>query len=94
MKGNPHRNNNYSSRISPLLKFGRVKVKVRFSLEQMPDPSQLDAYMDSIQGVVSRAEGLLYTLVDATVVTMDTASTTTAQKGGGWFGFVADNNME
>lgn len=59
-------------------------------MQQMPDPGQLDAYVDSFHGVVSRAEGLIYTLADAAVVTTDAAGTAPAQKGGGWFGFVAD----
>uniref|UniRef100_A0A0C9RKW1 TSA: Wollemia nobilis Ref_Wollemi_Transcript_13121_1900 transcribed RNA sequence n=1 Tax=Wollemia nobilis TaxID=56998 RepID=A0A0C9RKW1_9CONI len=89
-----NRNNNYYNR-----KFGsvftsrRAGVKVQFSLQQVPDPGIVDAYVDDIQGLVSRAEGLLYTLADAAVTTSDsTAGTGTAavQKNGGWFGFVAD----
>ncbi|KAH9325296.1 hypothetical protein KI387_005474, partial [Taxus chinensis] len=87
----PPCNNNFSGKTRTLLKSGRGKLKVRFSLQQLPDPGQLDSYVDSFQGVVSRAEGLLYTLADAAVSTADTAGSATAQKaGGGWFGFVAD----
>lgn len=65
-----------------------MKVKVRFSLQQLPPPDQLEAYVD-IPRLVSRAEGLLYTLADAAVATSD--SVAPAQKtNGGWFAFIAD----
>lgn len=65
-----------------------MKVKVRFSLQQLPPPDQLDAYVD-IPGLVSRAEGLLYTLADAAVATSDSVDPT-QKRNGGWFDFIAD----
>lgn len=72
----------------PLFQSRRVKVNVRFSLQQLPPPDQLDAYVD-IPRLVSRAEGLLYTLADAAVATSDSVAPD-QKTNGGWFGFIAD----
>ncbi|GER37208.1 inner membrane protein [Striga asiatica] len=64
----------------------RISTKVRFSLHHLP-PIDHGA-------IVERAESLLYTLADAVVAvdggTSVSDSAATAQKSGGWFGFISE----
>ncbi|KAL8496871.1 hypothetical protein ACS0TY_020526 [Phlomoides rotata] len=68
----------------------RISTKVKFSLHQLPP---IDNSID-FSAIVQRTESLLYTLADAAVAVdggtaaSDTAAT--AQKSGGWFGFISD----
>ncbi|KAF8397512.1 hypothetical protein HHK36_016429 [Tetracentron sinense] len=71
-------------------------TRVKFSLHQIPPIHSFNSSID-FHGIVSRAEGLLYTLADAAVAVDSTSgvaatgSTDTAvQKSGGWFGFISD----
>ncbi|XP_073226172.1 inner membrane protein PPF-1, chloroplastic isoform X2 [Cicer arietinum] len=68
----------------------RLVTKVHFSFHQLP-PIQSISHSVDFAGIVSRAEGLLYTLADATVAA-DAANSADAsvQKNGGWFGFISD----
>ncbi|XP_029127114.1 inner membrane protein PPF-1, chloroplastic [Cajanus cajan] len=72
-----------------------VATKVHVSLHQFP-PIQSISHSIDFAGIVTRAEGLLYTLADAAVAADPAASTTTAttdaavQKNGGWFGFISE----
>ncbi|XP_072976003.1 inner membrane protein PPF-1, chloroplastic isoform X1 [Typha angustifolia] len=69
--------------------------RVKLSFQEIPPLQPLDSFVD-LHGIVSRAEGLLYTLADAAVVAADTSTsagadaTTTVQKNGGWFGFISE----
>ncbi|KHN21967.1 Inner membrane protein PPF-1, chloroplastic [Glycine soja] len=64
-----------------------VATKVLVSLHEIPPIHSISHNID-FAGIVTRAEGLLYTLADAAVA----ASTTDAavQKSGGWFGFISE----
>uniref|UniRef100_A0A0R0H2G1 Membrane insertase YidC/Oxa/ALB C-terminal domain-containing protein n=1 Tax=Glycine max TaxID=3847 RepID=A0A0R0H2G1_SOYBN len=74
-----------------------VTTKVHVSLHEIPPIQSLSHSID-FAGIVTRAEGLLYTLADAAVaadpaVAADTAASTTdaaVQKSGGWFGFISE----
>ncbi|KAK7262441.1 hypothetical protein RJT34_30014 [Clitoria ternatea] len=73
-----------------------VTTKVHFSFHQIP-PIQSISHSIDFAGIVTRAEGLLYTLADAAVaadatVATDAATSTDAavQKSGGWFGFISE----
>ncbi|KAE9463528.1 hypothetical protein C3L33_04569, partial [Rhododendron williamsianum] len=57
-----------------------------------PSPYPLLRLFSDFSAIVSRAEGLLYTLADAAVAVDPAASTdpAAAQKNGGWFSFIAD----
>lgn len=62
------------------------------SFQEIPPLQSFDPFLD-LQGIVSRAEGLLYTLADAAVVadpSSATAANDAAQKNGGWFGFISE----
>lgn len=63
------------------------------SFHGAPPPHGFDSLVD-LHGIVSRVEGLLYTLADAAVATDATAAapdaSTAVQKNGGWFGFISD----
>ncbi|XP_058729909.1 inner membrane protein PPF-1, chloroplastic isoform X2 [Vicia villosa] len=68
----------------------RLFTKVQFSLHQIPPIQSLSHSVD-LSGIFARAEGLLYTLADATVAADAVSSTDVAvQKSGGWFGFISD----
>lgn len=68
----------------------RLYTKVQFSFHQIPPIESLSHSID-VAGVFARAEGLLYTLADATVAADAVTSTDVAvQKNGGWFGFISD----
>ncbi|XP_010253217.1 PREDICTED: inner membrane protein PPF-1, chloroplastic isoform X1 [Nelumbo nucifera] len=78
----------------PRRRFGYTSVK--FSLHEVPPLHSFDSSID-FHGIVSRAEGLLYTLADAAVAVNSgsdgaAAGTTDAavQKSGGWFGFISE----
>ncbi|XP_008784520.2 inner membrane protein PPF-1, chloroplastic [Phoenix dactylifera] len=78
----------------PLYRPRRVDTRVRLSFHEIPPPHGLDSFVD-VSGIVSRVEGLLYTLADAAVAadpssTGAAAATTPAQKNGGWFGFISE----
>lgn len=74
-----------------------VSTRVKVSFHEIPPLQYLDSHID-FNGIVSRAEGLLYTIADA-AVSVDSASGGTVsssadaaavQKNGGWFGFISD----
>jgi YidC/Oxa1 family membrane protein insertase len=69
----------------------RLFTKVHFSFHELPPIQSINHSID-LSGVFARAEGLLYTLADATVAADAAVSTdvTTVQKNGGWFGFISD----
>ncbi|KAK7312478.1 hypothetical protein VNO77_36370 [Canavalia gladiata] len=67
-----------------------VNTKVHFSFHQIP-PIHSISHSIEFAGIVSRAEGLLYTLADATVAADPATSTDAAvQKNGGWFSFISE----
>ncbi|XP_040862663.1 inner membrane protein PPF-1, chloroplastic isoform X2 [Glycine max] len=74
-----------------------VATKVLVSLHEIPPIHSISRNID-FAGIVTRAEGLLYTLADAAVaadpaVAADSAASTTdaaVQKSGGWFGFISE----
>lgn len=70
----------------------RTGVKVKLSLNDIiPALGSVDV---DVHAVGERIESLVYTLADAAVVAADpvagTATDATAQKNGGWFGFISD----
>lgn len=79
-----------------------VSVMPRASLGQLPDPEQVDLYInalsqtpDALQGLLSRTEGLFFTLADVAVAT-DPSQVTDAvvqKQDGGWLGGVS-NSLE
>ena len=74
-----------------------LTTRVNFSFHQLPPVHTFHSSLD-FQAIVSRTEGLLYTLADAAVAvdsTLSAAATSTSpdtavQKNGGWFGFISD----
>lgn len=74
-----------------------VATRVNFSFHQLPPIHTFDSAFD-FQAIVSRAEGLLYTLADAAVAVdstlsggaASTSADTAVQKNGGWFGFISE----
>ncbi|MQL74733.1 hypothetical protein Taro_007120 [Colocasia esculenta] len=86
------RNGRHQVRILPLYGPRRAAyTAVRLSF-QPEIPPQLGIDVD-IQGVIARAEGILYTLADAAVAAEPVAPgapAAAAQKSGGWFGFISD----
>nr|XP_010313298.1 inner membrane protein PPF-1, chloroplastic isoform X2 [Solanum lycopersicum] len=71
-----------------------ISTRVKFSFHDLPPIHSLHSNFD-FEAVVSRAEGLLYTLADAAVaadpgVAPDVTAAGTAQKSGGWFAFISD----
>jgi YidC/Oxa1 family membrane protein insertase len=71
-----------------------ISTRIKLSLHDNIPPihQHLDSSID-FNSIISRAEGFLYTLADAAVAVDSAASTTstdTAQKSGGWFGFISD----
>lgn len=80
-----------------------AKAKVaRSSLQQFPGPEDLDSFSEmvsqaptAVHGVVSRVEGLLYTIADAASVATNAATatateTTVDKQDGGWLGGLTD----
>ncbi|KAL5710897.1 Inner membrane protein PPF-1 [Ranunculus cassubicifolius] len=73
-------------------------TRVKFSFNQIPPIQPFDSTSIDFNGIISRAEGLLYTLADAAVVAGDSVNGTVegsssdvaATKSGGWFGFISD----
>ncbi|KAF6172060.1 hypothetical protein GIB67_029478 [Kingdonia uniflora] len=79
-------------RYPPSRRFSNTATRVNLSFNEIPTMNSVD-----LQGIVSRAESLLYTLADAAVVAADSTSGTgtgsneaSVQKSGGWFGFISD----
>ncbi|RDY12576.1 Inner membrane protein PPF-1, chloroplastic, partial [Mucuna pruriens] len=73
-----------------------VATKIHVSLHQIPPIHSINHSID-FAGIVTRAEGLLYTLADAAVAADPAIATTDAtatdaavQKNGGWFGFISE----
>lgn len=74
-----------------------ISTRVNFSLHELPPPIHSLPNSIDFGAIVTRAEGLLYTLADAAVAvdsatggaTSDTTNAA-AQKSGGWFGFISD----
>lgn len=68
-------------------------TRVRASLQDLPPLENLDV---DFHALISRAEGILYTLADAAVAadpavaTAPATADTAVQKNGGWFGFISD----
>ncbi|KAM0953561.1 putative membrane insertase YidC/ALB3/OXA1/COX18, membrane insertase YidC/Oxa1 [Dioscorea sansibarensis] len=76
----------------PLYRPRRTITRVKMSFQEISPLHSFDPFAD-LQGIVSRAEGLLYTLADAAVVADPSAATAAndaAQKNGGWFGFISE----
>ncbi|KAK9122669.1 hypothetical protein Sjap_012271 [Stephania japonica] len=75
--------------------YRRSATRVRFSFQEIPPIHSIEQAID-LHGIVSRAEGLLYTLADAAVVAADSATgggaaaDSAVQKNGGWFGFISE----
>uniref|UniRef100_A0A1D1XE12 Inner membrane protein PPF-1, chloroplastic n=1 Tax=Anthurium amnicola TaxID=1678845 RepID=A0A1D1XE12_9ARAE len=67
----------------------RLDTRVRAGFQGIPLPHGLESV--DIQGIVARAEGILYTLGDAAVVADPSAAAASAaaEKNGGWFGFIS-----
>ncbi|KAL4610472.1 hypothetical protein ACB092_08G052600 [Castanea dentata] len=68
-----------------------VSTRVKFSFhENLPPINPLHSHID-FSAILTRTEGLLYTLADAAVATADSAAADAAvQKNNGWFGFISD----
>lgn len=74
-----------------------VATRVNFSFHELPPIHTFDSAFN-FEAIVSRAEGLLYTLADAAVAVDSTVSggavssttDTVVQKNGGWFGFISE----
>ncbi|KAL2925372.1 Inner membrane protein PPF-1 chloroplastic [Bienertia sinuspersici] len=66
-----------------------VRTTVKFSFHQIPPISSIENSID-LNAVFTKAESLLYTLADAAATANPDASGATAQKNGGWFGFISD----
>ncbi|KAJ8620777.1 hypothetical protein MRB53_029306 [Persea americana] len=75
----------------PLFRSRKINTKVKSSFHELPPLQSLDSVVD-FHGIVSRAEGLLYTIADAAVVAADSSASAAdaSQKNGGWFGFISD----
>ncbi|XP_076946373.1 inner membrane protein ALBINO3, chloroplastic-like [Bidens hawaiensis] len=81
--------------VSPRTKL--ISTKVKFSFNGVPTPPFNGGGLTvDFSAIASRAESVLYTLADAAVA-VDAAATgtgdsatATAQKSGGWFGFISD----
>ncbi|KAJ0979458.1 hypothetical protein J5N97_014932 [Dioscorea zingiberensis] len=76
----------------PLYRPRRAITGVKMSFQEIPPLHSIDSFVD-LQGIVSRAEGLLYTLADAAVMADPSSVAATddaAQKNGGWFGFISE----
>ncbi|RWW30574.1 hypothetical protein BHE74_00004962 [Ensete ventricosum] len=71
----------------PVYRPRRADTRVRMSFHGAPPPHGVDSLVD-LHGIVSRVEGLLYTLADAAAAAPD--ASTAVQKNGGWFGFISD----
>ncbi|OIW08617.1 hypothetical protein TanjilG_03293 [Lupinus angustifolius] len=71
----------------------RTTTKVNFSFHHISPIQSIHNSIDFTE-IVARTEGLLYTLADATVVAADSVTAAsgdaTAQKNGGWFGFISE----
>ncbi|CAA3022151.1 inner membrane PPF-1, chloroplastic [Olea europaea subsp. europaea] len=71
----------------------RISTKVRYSLHDLPPIHSFQSSID-FNAIVSRAEGILYTLADAAVAVdggaASESASSAAQKSGGWFGFISD----
>ncbi|KAL4560420.1 hypothetical protein LXL04_032571 [Taraxacum kok-saghyz] len=84
----------HHGRLSPRTKL--ISTRVKFNFNVLPPISSLDGVSIDLSVIASRAESLMYTLVDAAVAVDSVASvsgdsaTTTVQKSGGWFGFISD----
>eukprot|EP00252_Welwitschia_mirabilis_P000946 TRINITY_DN10932_c0_g1_i1.p1 TRINITY_DN10932_c0_g1~~TRINITY_DN10932_c0_g1_i1.p1 ORF type:complete len:323 (+),score=53.25 TRINITY_DN10932_c0_g1_i1:258-1226(+) len=70
---------------------GRGRIwAVKFSLEQLPEQVDgVSSHLD-MQSLLSRAEGLMYTLADAAVASSDAVNSASPSRNNGWFGFLAD----
>lgn len=70
-----------------------ISTKLKYSLHELPPIHSFDNSID-FNAIVTRAEGLLYTLADAAVAVDGGAASesanASAQKSGGWFGFISD----
>ncbi|WOL14891.1 inner membrane protein PPF-1, chloroplastic-like [Canna indica] len=77
----------------PLYRPRRADTRIRMSFQEIPPLHGADS-LAHLHGIVSRVEGLLYTLADAAVAADPSApaaeASTAVQKSGGWFGFISD----
>ncbi|XP_019454043.1 PREDICTED: inner membrane protein PPF-1, chloroplastic-like [Lupinus angustifolius] len=71
----------------------RITTKLNFSFHHIPPIQSIHNSIDFIE-IVTRTEGILYTLADATVAVADSTTAVSGdaavQKNGGWFGFIAE----
>jgi hypothetical protein len=81
---------------------GRALVVPRASLGQLPDPEHVDLALsalskspEALQGLLTRTEGLFFTLADAAVATDPSQVTNAAvpKPDGGWLGGIT-NSLE
>lgn len=89
-----------SSRGPSLFRLSRSKglLLPRASLGQLPDPEHVDMAVnalsqapEALQGMLTRAEGMFFTLADAAVATDPGQVADTVQKqSGGWLGGITD----
>ena len=67
-----------------------VSTRVKLSFHKnLPPINSFDSHID-FSAILTRTEGLLYTLADAAVATADSAADAAVQKNNGWFGFISD----
>ncbi|TQE03262.1 hypothetical protein C1H46_011163 [Malus baccata] len=70
---------------------GLATTRIRFSLhDSFPPINPFDHSPVDVASLLSRAEGLLYTIADAAVAVDPSSADAAAQKNGGWFGFISD----
>ena len=65
-----------------------ASTRVRLSFNEIHSIPYFDSSVD-FQALFTKSESLLYTLADAAVAADPTV--TTAQKNGGWFGFISES---
>ena len=65
----------------PLFNPQRLSTRVRVSFHEIPPPHEIASLAD-LNGILDKAEGMLYALADADPAVV--------QKSGGWFAFIAD----
>ncbi|CAA7389661.1 unnamed protein product [Spirodela intermedia] len=77
----------------PLGRIRRLDTRVRLSFQEIPPVQGFESFGD-IQGIIARAEGMVYALADAAVAADPSASgvatDAAVKKSGGWFGFISD----
>ncbi|KAM0999527.1 hypothetical protein ACFX15_006034 [Malus domestica] len=75
----------------PYRSTGLATTRIRLSLhDSVPPINPFDHSAVDVASLLSRAEGLLYTIADAAVAVDPSSTDAAAQKNGGWFGFISD----